>query len=72
MNSLLQKYLEQQMYVQIIYLSNNGSFTQRKIQILEVKNDIIRAYCTLRKMNRSFKISKILSLRPIRKLNDLG
>ncbi len=47
--------------IEIIYMSNNGQFTQRFIIVNEIKDNCITALCLLRNEKRTFKIDNILS-----------
>ncbi|WP_110929126.1 hypothetical protein [Bacillus massiliglaciei] len=50
--------------LEIIYQSESGAFTQRKIQVICTDSDRIRAICFLRQTKRTFKLDNILSVRP--------
>jgi predicted DNA-binding transcriptional regulator YafY len=67
MNLMLRLSLEQEVPLEMIYLSKNGAITQRRIKVLQIQNGYIRAYCYLRKMNRTFKIDDILSAQLVNK-----
>lgn len=62
MNKLIKMSYENRICIDMIYQSNEGKFTQRIIKVLEIKQDYIRAYCYLRKGERHFKLSNILSV----------
>lgn len=51
-------------HVEMIYMTNDGTISQRRIKILKVNRGAIQAYCYLRKANRTFKIENILALVP--------
>ncbi|OIK11105.1 WYL domain-containing protein [Bacillus sp. MUM 13] len=63
MNSTLLRSLKEDSLLEIIYLSEKGQVSQRRIQVLDLTEEYVRAYCFLRKTNRTFKISNILSCR---------
>ncbi|MFI8495633.1 hypothetical protein ACIGC1_22460 [Peribacillus butanolivorans] len=48
MKYILRKHMEGNIPLEIIYLSEQGKITQRKIQVLEINPGHIRAYCFLR------------------------
>ncbi|SDN46929.1 hypothetical protein SAMN04488137_4571 [Fictibacillus solisalsi] len=48
--------------VEIVYLANNGSITQRTILINEIEESFIKAYCYSRKAIRTFKKEHILAV----------
>jgi predicted DNA-binding transcriptional regulator YafY len=66
MIKLLQRSVEEGTPLEIIYLSEKETISQRKISILEIKNGYIRAFCFLRQTKRTFKIANILAARQIK------
>ncbi|MDQ0217454.1 hypothetical protein ELQ35_07045 [Peribacillus cavernae] len=65
MKTMLLKNLEEGTPLEIIYLSEKGLISQRRISVLEIHENNIRAFCLLRQTKRTFKISNILSARLI-------
>ncbi|MFY0762535.1 hypothetical protein AB1K32_27535 [Metabacillus dongyingensis] len=61
MKVLLEKSKNQQMPIEIIYLSEKGLITQRTIIVNEVKENYIKAYCFTKQQIRLFKTCSILS-----------
>jgi predicted DNA-binding transcriptional regulator YafY len=49
----------------MMYLSKDGAISERKIKVLQVGEVSFRAYCYLRKFNRTFKIDNVLALVPV-------
>lgn len=66
MNKLLSKSLDEQIPVEMIYISSSNQITQRKIIVKEINGSTIRAYCFMRRQARLFKVEQILSLMPVR------
>lgn len=66
MKYILRKHMEENAPLEIIYLSEQGKITQRKIQVLEIYPGHIHAFCFLRQTKRTFKIDNILSARLIK------
>ncbi|WP_066054948.1 hypothetical protein [Robertmurraya korlensis] len=64
MRRFLSKALNEKQLIEIIYISDKQTITQRTIQISEINQHTIRAYCLLRKQSRLFKINNILSVLP--------
>lgn len=64
--------MEQNRMVEIIYMSESGVITQRKIQVLSIEEDRIRAFCYLRQLKRTFKVSNILSAQLLTYKQRLG
>lgn len=71
MNPLFLRSLKEHIPVEVIYLSQDQQFSQRKLLIIEVNDDYIRAYCLLRKEMRTFRIDNILSIMPSTPANKL-
>jgi len=72
MNVLLKRAVETGELLEMIYMSNNGELSQRRIKILAISDESIRAFCYTRKQSRTFKINNILSIMPIRKHQRIG
>ena len=49
----------------MMYVANDGSISQRRIKVLMVGEGSIWAYCHLRKSRRTFLFDNILALVPI-------
>lgn len=67
LRGILLRAIESQTPVVMIYLSIDGSFSQRKIRVVDMNEDRIKAYCFLRKNYRVFCLSNILSVSPLSK-----
>jgi len=67
MNVLLKRAVETGEMLEMIYLSEKGELSQRKIKVLAFSNESIRAFCMLRHKQRVFKSANILSIGPVRK-----
>ncbi|CAH0344519.1 hypothetical protein BCI9360_00775 [Bacillus sp. CECT 9360] len=65
MKTMLLLSLEEGTPLEIIYLSEKETISQRRISVLEIEGEYIRAFCFLRQMKRTFKIPNILSARLI-------
>lgn len=51
--------------LEMIYMTNEGTISQRRIKIIRVNKEVLQAYCYLRGANRTFRIENILALVPI-------
>lgn len=60
----LQRAINQQQHVQVIYLGRNGKTTQRILRPLKFAGDRLKAYCLSRRAPRVFKIENILAVYP--------
>ncbi|MFF2449391.1 hypothetical protein ACFVSW_20315 [Neobacillus sp. NPDC058068] len=67
MNVLLNRALETGEVLEMIYMSEKGELSQRRIKVLDISDGSIRALCMLRHKRRTFKFSNILSIGPVRK-----
>jgi len=56
------KYGEQ---LEMIYVTSEGTMSQRRIKVLKVNEEVLHAYCYFRRAHRTFKIENILALVPI-------
>ncbi|MBO0962457.1 hypothetical protein J1P26_22445 [Neobacillus sp. MM2021_6] len=72
MNVLLDRAVETGEVLEMIYLSDKGEISQRRIRILEISIGSFRAFCLLRSKQRTFKLSNILSIGPVRKKYQRG
>lgn len=70
MRGILLRAIENQTFIEMIYLTKDGSISQRIIRVKEMKQDKLNAYCYLRNSYRIFTISNILSLTPVKKRNQ--
>ncbi len=68
MKGLLKRAVESKEVLEMIYQNNKGEFSQRRIQVIKMSEDSFSAYCFTRKQQRTFKISNILSVGPVRKV----
>jgi predicted DNA-binding transcriptional regulator YafY len=70
MDGLLLRSIEENIPLEIIYLSQDQQISQRKLIVKEVNDEYIRAYCMLRKQIRTFRRENILSLMPNTRSNN--
>jgi predicted DNA-binding transcriptional regulator YafY len=68
MKGLLKRAVESKEVLEMIYQNNKGEFSQRRIQVIKMNEESFSAYCFTRKQQRTFKISNVLSLGPVRKV----
>ncbi|TCJ01972.1 hypothetical protein [Cytobacillus praedii] len=68
MRSLLLKAATSGALLEMIYLDCKGNISQRRIKVLSVNEESFRAYCHIRKQQRTFKTSNILSVGPVRNI----
>ncbi|MED5101048.1 MULTISPECIES: hypothetical protein [Niallia] len=68
MIGLLKRAAESKEVLEMIYQNNKGEFSQRRIQVIKMNEDSFSAYCFTRKQQRTFKISNVLSVGPVRKV----
>lgn len=56
------KSMEWNHVLDMVYRAKDGAISRRSITILQVGDVLVRAYCYLRKSNRTFEIDNILVL----------
>lgn len=61
MNHLLNRSLEQNTAIEIIYLGKNGGITQRRIIIKAINETYVKAFCLKKRQARIFKKDSILA-----------
>lgn len=61
----LQRAIEHQQNIQVIYFGREGQTTMRTLRPLEVVGDRLKAYCLTRKAPRVFVIDNILAIAPV-------
>lgn len=66
MNGLLERACEAGEILELIYISDKKEITYRKIKVLKISTESVRAYCFTRNQQRSFKFTNILSIGPVR------
>lgn len=52
--------------LEMIYQDCQGNISQRRLRVLSIKEESIRAFCYSKKQQRTFKICNILSIGPVR------
>ncbi|MGM7700820.1 WYL domain-containing protein [Pseudalkalibacillus sp. Hm43] len=63
MKRMLVRAYEQNKPIEIVYLANDESITQRVIWISSMTDTTMTAFCSLRKQTRTFQIDRVLSCR---------
>jgi predicted DNA-binding transcriptional regulator YafY len=64
MDGLLLRSIEENISLEMIYLSEDQQISQRKLIVKEINDEYIRAYCLLRNQIRTFRRDNILSIMP--------
>ncbi|MDD9312622.1 hypothetical protein PUS82_15210 [Cytobacillus firmus] len=54
--------------LEMIYQDNKGNISQRRIKVLSISDETFRAYCYVRRQQRTFLIKNVLSVGPERKI----
>ncbi len=65
MRGQILKAFKYQQLADIMYMTNDGTISKRRIKILKVSGESFQAYCFLRNEKRTFKIENVLSLIPV-------
>jgi predicted DNA-binding transcriptional regulator YafY len=64
MEGIFLRSIEENIPLEMIYLTDDNQLSQRKLIVKEVNEEYIRAYCLLRKQFRTFRRQNILSIFP--------
>ena len=59
------KSMERNHVLDMMYMAKDGAISKRRIKVMQVGEVSFRAYCYLRKSNRTFTIDNILALVPV-------
>ena len=62
MKNQLEKYIGK--VVEIIYTDKKAGFTQRRVKLLAVQDDVVRAFCLERQAPRTFLVDSVLAVQP--------
>ncbi|UOE96238.1 hypothetical protein [Alkalihalobacillus sp. LMS39] len=65
MQGILKRSFISQTPVEIIYMSKNGTITQRKVTIQQLDDHLLIGFCHVRNQKRMFLIQNILSAKPV-------
>ena len=65
MHGEIHKYCNRHERVDMIYMRADGTMTKRRIQPIAIRDDVFTAWCFLRKERRTFKVERVLAVRPI-------
>lgn len=64
MRGLLLRSVGKEVVLEMIYLDDKGNLSQRRIRVLSVGEETFKAYCYVRRQQRTFKSNNILSIIP--------
>ncbi|MGG6314290.1 hypothetical protein [Paenibacillus macerans] len=62
---MVKKYIGQT--VEIIYVDRAGKITQRRIEVHDVRDGLVRATCLASNAPRAFRVENILACVPVKK-----
>ncbi|RNC98691.1 transcriptional regulator [Lysinibacillus halotolerans] len=65
MKEQLNKVMQRNQLVDMMYIAKNGEITKRRIKVTNVSDDKFNAYCFLKHANRVFFIDNVLALVPV-------
>ncbi|MDR4317907.1 Uncharacterised protein [Niallia circulans] len=66
MKGLLKRAVMNGEVLEMIYLNTKEEISQRRIKVIKLNEESFSAYCFTRNQQRTFKISNILSVGPVR------
>lgn len=61
----LVKSIEYHQSLTMMYINKDGVISKRRIKVRQVGDNSFRAYCSLRRSNRTFTIDNVLALVPV-------
>ncbi|MBO1515072.1 hypothetical protein [Metabacillus bambusae] len=67
MTGLLFTSKEDQMPIELMYISGKGDITHRTVIVRDIQDDYIKAFCLTKQQPRLFKRSNILSAAKVRR-----
>lgn len=70
MRGKLLKSVNRRQVLDMIYMNKDGQISKRRVQVLQVGEVSFRAYCHLRKSNRTFTMDNVLALVPVIKREE--
>lgn len=59
------KNMNKNQLVEVIYISNSGQITKRRVKVYKVNQQSFIGYCYLRKSIRTFNIANVFALVPV-------
>lgn len=65
MLKVIEKSMDDHQSLQMIYQSDDGRITKRRIKVLKINGATFQAYCFLRGSRRTFKFNNVLALVPL-------
>lgn len=65
MKEKLLKSIHHDQVIKIIYMSEQGEMTKRRIKVIKLNGSTFQAYCFLRNTKRTFKVDNVLALLPV-------
>lgn len=72
MRNQIIKSMDRGVLLDMLYIDKGGTVSKRRIEVIQIGEVSFRAYCHLRKSNRTFIIDNVLALVPVvRKERDV-
>jgi len=66
-HKIIHKSIRDGQVLDMIYMTNERTFTKRWIKVYRLQGESFKAYCFLRKSIRTFKLANVLALVPVEK-----
>lgn len=67
MKEQLQKALQHNQILDIVYFAKDKSITKRRIKLIKISGEHVQAYCFFRHAKRNFIVDNILAVHPVNK-----
>lgn len=71
MLNTIRKSIIRNQLLDIIYMTDDGQITKRRVRVYKCDNNSFTAYCYLRKSVRTFKLENVLAAVPVVKNNRM-
>ncbi|MEG0259787.1 MAG: transcriptional regulator [Lysinibacillus sp.] len=65
MEKQLMKAMQRNQFVNMMYMSQSGEITKRRIKIIKIAGDAFQALCFLKNAKRTFIIANVLAIVPV-------
>ena len=65
MKEQLIKAMQRQQIVSMMYISQSGAITKRRIKIIKLAGNSFTAFCFTRRAKRTFMINNVLAILPV-------
>lgn len=65
MREQLVKAMQRNQFLNMMYMSKDGTVSKRRVKIIKIAGDSFQAYCFTRQAKRTFMIGSVLAVVPV-------